>query len=426
MFLLFFSLAIGTAVAEINDPEAVESITNWTNATALSNSNSANAPNGAQRPVVAVAPNGDVIVVFLWQRSSDVLDTDPYYRKSTDNGLTWSTRARIYTSAAYSRQVQVAFDNNSKAHAVWTEGNNQVWYGNQDVWASNGSKMLFSGNILVESPKIAVDKNNVLHLVWTAVNFDGENVFYSRSTNGGASWTSPVNVSNNAGSSFGSSESPALVIDSHNQPNVAWEEQVGGSEYKINFSRRASNGTWSAPTSISTVVPGITSAREPDITIVNNQIVVVFENRIGIGEQTLYLLECVTNCTAVPANNTNWKYRPATAQAFGAKDSDPTFLGPKVVSLQGCKLVILSGIAGSTSSNNEKVRIGNSCNNFSSNPTIQAIDNSLGINDRAIKPSASVGDNWFIYVAYERKGQTRSDIYIVRNMPAIYLPMILK
>lgn len=423
LLLIFLTLTIGTVIAETSEPNAVESLANWDNARNLTNAT--NSPNGAQRPIFAVAPNDDLIVVYLRQRSSNELDADPYYRKSSDNGATWTAPARIYSSTAFSRQVHVAFDNSNKAHAVWTEGDNQLWYGSESVWASNGSKQLFStADILIESPKIAVDATGALHLVWSQVDFTGQDVYYSRSTNGGSSWATPVNVSN----SGASSESPALAIDSSNRANVVWEEQVGGSEYKINFSRRSSSGSWSTPATngISGVVTGITSAREPDIAISGNRIMVVFEDRVSLSAQFLYYLECNANCTANPATSSQWQSNPATVQAFGAKDSDPTFLGPKMASVGQCRTIIFSGITGSTSTNNEKVRLADSCNGFSSNPIIKAIEDSLGTNDRAIKPSVIVVNNWTVFVAYELKALTRSDIYFVKNQPAVYLPVIIK
>lgn len=423
MLALTITIFTSMAVAETNEPEAVESLSNWDDARSLTNTT--NSPNGAQRPVFAVAPNDDLILAYLRQRSANELDADPYYRKSSDNGATWTAPARIHSSTAFSRQVHIVFDNSNKAHAVWTEDDNQLWYGNESVWASNSSTQLFStADILIESPRIAVDSTGVLHLVWSQVDFTGQDIYYSRSTNGGSNWTTPVNVSN----SGASSESPALAIDSSNQANVVWEEQVGGSEYKINFSRRASTGSWSTPATngISGVVTGVTSAREPDIAIRGNRIMVVFEDRVSLSQQFLYYLECNANCTANPATGGQWQSDPATVQAFGAKDSDPTFLGPKMASVGQCRTIIFSGITGNTSTNNEKVRLADSCNGFSSNPIIKAIEDSLGTNDRAIKPSVTVVNNWTVFVAYELKALTRSDIYFVKNQPAVYLPVTIK
>lgn len=422
LLLVFMPVWIGTIAAEPDEPSEIESVSNWENAVALTASNSTT-PNGAQRPIMAVAPNGDLIVVYLKQLSSNDLDTDPFYRKSTNGGETWSAPASIFSSLTSSRQVDVVFDNSNRAHAVWTEGNNQLWYARDNAWASNGARQPFaSAQILIESPKLAVGPNGVLHLVWFQANINNENVLYSNSADGGENWSSPVNISN----SMGASQSPALTIDSSNRVHVVWEEQVGGTEYKINYSRRGTNGVWSAPVGISDVVTTLTSAREPKVMIRGNSVIVTFEDRSATNQQSLYYLECSSNCTVSPATSAAWKLRQATVQAYTVKDTDPSFLVPQIVSVSNCTVLFFSGIIGSPSTNNEKIFLSDSCDNFSSNPVIEAVNNSLGANDRAIKPSAISVNNWTIFVAYERKGLTRSDIYFVKSIPDLYLPMILK
>ncbi|MCA9919260.1 MAG: exo-alpha-sialidase [Anaerolineales bacterium] len=421
LLLVFMPLLIGRAVAETNTPTAITSI--WANAQPLTTVS--NSPNGAQRPVVAEAPNGDLIVVYLKQQSSNQLDTDPFYRRSYDGGTNWTIPLRIYTSAASSRQVDVAFDNQNRAHAVWTEADNQLWYAREDAWVGNSAKQLFSatvGVVVIDSPKLAVDSNGILHLVWFQFDINGTDIYYSRSTNGGANWTSPENVSN----SLGSSESPALVIDDSNRVHLVWDEQVGGSVYQINYSLRNTTGVWTTPVAVSTVAPSITSAKEPDIFVNGSRVMVAFEDRAGLNEQYLYYLECTTNCTASPATSTNWISTQATTQAYTAKDTDPTYLGHKVIPVGSCRQIFFSGIDGPATSNNEKVRLANSCDGFTSNPIIGTINASLGSNDRAIKPSVLSINNWIVYIAYERKGLTRSDIYLVKGVPVIYLPTITK
>lgn len=422
LLLVLLPLWIGTIFAETDTPTEIESAPNWENAVALTAAN-ATTPNGAQRPIISVAPNGNLIVVYLKQLSVNDLDTDPFFRKSTDGGTTWSTPARIYSSTATSRQVDVAFDNSNRAHAVWTENNNQLWYARDNAWASNGARQLFSSaQILIESPKLAVDSSGILHLVWFQANINDENVLYSRSTDGGASWSAPVKVSN----STGASQSPALAVDSSNRVHVIWEEQVGGTEYQINYSRRGTNGIWSTPIGISTVVTGITSAREPKIIVQGNLVIVAFEDRTVTNQQALYYLECTTNCTTSPATNASWKSQLVTVQAYTVKDTDPSFLVPQLVSVGGCKVLFFSGIIGNSSTNNEKIFLSNSCDGFTSNPIIEAVNNSLGANDRAIKPSAIAVNNWTTFVAYERKGLTRSDVYFVKSIPGLYLPVVVK
>src|SRR5690348_4653848 len=100
-----------------------------------------------------------------------------------------------------------------------------------------------TGNSL--RPRIAVDSTGNINVVWfddTPGHFD---VFFSRSADGGATFSTPKNLSNDpAGASV-----PLIAVDSSGNINVVWN---GNGNSGIFFSRSSDGGaTFSAPKNLS-------------------------------------------------------------------------------------------------------------------------------------------------------------------------------
>ena len=94
-------------------------------------------------------------------------------------------------------------------------------------------------------PALAIDQNNVLHLVWAGVNdtldLVGGNegkIVYSSATTPGSVWSAAVKI---LGSSFeGGEDAPAIAVDGQNGIHVAWYGQNSGSEHgRVRYSSRA-------------------------------------------------------------------------------------------------------------------------------------------------------------------------------------------
>jgi len=99
-------------------------------------------------------------------------------------------------------------------------------------------------------PSVAADAKGGLHIAYVArqQSKDAEDVFYTTSKDG-KSWSAAVNVSNTPGSSM----EPSIAVDSHGGLVVAWSESVPGGTFPDIFSSASSDGgkTWSEPVNIS-------------------------------------------------------------------------------------------------------------------------------------------------------------------------------
>src|ERR1700675_4151492 len=74
------------------------------------------------------------------------------------------------------------------------------------------------------SPQMAVDSSGNINIVWTDMTPGNDAVFFSRSTTGGASFSTPKNLSSNTGNSF----NPEVTVDGSGNIDVVWEDATPG------------------------------------------------------------------------------------------------------------------------------------------------------------------------------------------------------
>jgi len=82
------------------------------------------------------------------------------------------------------------------------------------------------------SPVIAVDSSDNLHLVWdddTPGNFE---IYYKKSTDGGATWTANKRLTWTSSYSW----NPSVAVDSSGNVHVVWEDDTPGN-WEIYYKR---------------------------------------------------------------------------------------------------------------------------------------------------------------------------------------------
>jgi len=187
-------------------------------------------------PSIAVSGNN---VYVVWRDNTPGND-EVFYRRSNDGGASFGSTVNLSNNAGFSGAPSIAVSGNN-VHIVWydqTPGNSEIFYRRStDGGASFGSTVNLSNNAAESAPPaIAVSGNNV-YVDWrdnTPGNFD---MLYRRSTDGGASFGSTVNLSNNAGDSGGISQG---IAASGNSVYIVWRDNTPGS-YNI-FYRRSTDG----------------------------------------------------------------------------------------------------------------------------------------------------------------------------------------
>lgn len=216
-------------------------------------------PSGSYSPQVAVGLSGNLSVV--WEDDANSA-ADISFTYSTDHGATFATPASLSYHNANSMSAQVAIDLSGNIDVVWE--NNSLGYFDIFFSRSADNGVTFStpadisdGSGEAQDPQITLDAKGNINVVWEdntppSINPD---IYFARSGNGGTTFSSPVNVSNDAGISA----NPFLTVDAAANIDVAWEDNTPGNR-DIFFSRSTDSGaTFSSPLNLSND-PGLSLA----------------------------------------------------------------------------------------------------------------------------------------------------------------------
>ena len=209
-------------------------------------------------PAIGVDSAGNIDVVWT-DSDNDIVKRDIYFSRSTDGGVSWSQDVLIYTYSG---------DYNSPGIAVDSAGNiNIVWWGGTDpgeilLSRSTDGGLSWSQVVIIANTSgylieaaAAVDSAGNINILWTDYSYSDDNymIFFSRSTDGGLSWSQAVKIHNQGvlgPESF--LEYPSIAIDSEGNINVAWED-FAESDVSIYFSRSTDGGvSWSQAINIFT------------------------------------------------------------------------------------------------------------------------------------------------------------------------------
>jgi hypothetical protein len=188
-----------------------------------------------QSPSLAVAPSGHIYAAWCDMTPGNF---EVYYKKSTDQGVTWSASKRLTWNSGESPSASILADGSGNLHVVWsdgTPGNSEIFYKKSTNGGASWSPSLRltsnSGQSL--SPSICSDANAYLHLVWHDLSPGNAEIYYRKSTNGGTTWTAAQRLSWNSGDSR-SANVAAFGSDNY---HVVWADDTPGA-YEIFYRRQ--------------------------------------------------------------------------------------------------------------------------------------------------------------------------------------------
>ncbi len=202
-------------------------------------------------PQIAVDSSGNINLV--WEGLAGVGNIDIFFRRSTDGGVTFSTPKNLSNNAGTSQGAQIAVDSSGNINVVWEDNAP----GQYDIFLSRSSdggatfstpRNLSTNTGTSFNPHIAVDSSGNINVVWEDNTPGLLDVFFSRSSDGGTTFSTPRNLSNN---NTATSLHPEIAVDSSGNINVVWEDNAPG-QYDIFISRSTDGGaTFSTPKNVS-------------------------------------------------------------------------------------------------------------------------------------------------------------------------------
>ena len=397
---------------------------------------------GAGIPQLSLAPNGNLLIVYEHWVSSDV-NRDPYAAVSFDGGQSWTDGFPILSSPTVdSLDLDVVYDGNSDAHAVWVErvtGNYQLRYrrmsaANPGVWDTDRTiSNIVSSNPLMANPAIFATGNDTLDVVWVEADQNNitnqtADVYHARSVDNGATWTKTGMVYSVVAPI---SLSPDLFVDSSGIAHVVWQESAPLGLYDVLYVRSDSppnNGsvTWTAiDAPLNSLDADIEEAQEPAIAIWNGRIYVTFTDLHEDDLQTVVLARCTVDCEEIG----NWALASISGEAVSVNSADPAYVKSQIARNDDTIFVYFHGTDPNLVDDNEAIWGVNQCENWAGSGRDQVTPTNI----RSINPAltATTGK---LHLAYELVSPGSPDeIHQIHYMSAsfdcqyfIYMPTAAK
>jgi predicted neuraminidase len=197
-------------------------------------------PEHSSNAAIAVDANNRLHVV--WSDATPGND-EIYYKKSTDAGTTWTTSQRLTWTSTDSEYPAIAVDASGHLHVVWDDdmpGNHEIYYKKSTdggaTWT--GSQRLTWDSSYSTWPAIAVSSPANLYLAWQDYASGNGEIYHKKSTDGGTTWTTSQRLTWNSGSSG----YPAIAVSSTSNISVVWEDDTPGN-YEIYYKKSTNGGT---------------------------------------------------------------------------------------------------------------------------------------------------------------------------------------
>lgn len=220
---------------EIYYKRSTDGGTTWELDTRLTNT-SAN----SFRPSVAVSGSN---VHLVWEEGFSG-GYDIYHKRSTDGGITWEPSNLLSNDPANSLSPSIAISD-SVVHVVWMDNRNgtnnyEIYYKrstNEGVtW---GPETRLTSDPAWSGPtSIAVSGLNI-HVAWSESRDGNAEVYYKHSTDGGTNWGSDTRLTNAPYTAFG----PSVAVSDLNVHIAWWDARDTGNQEEIYYKYSSDNGT---------------------------------------------------------------------------------------------------------------------------------------------------------------------------------------
>ncbi|MGI0042719.1 MAG: sialidase family protein, partial [Nitrososphaeraceae archaeon] len=191
----------------------------------------------SEQPSVAASGN---MVYVVWRETGSTYD-EIVYKRSTDGGTTFSKRDNLSNSVGNSALPMVAASGNN-VYVFWIDGTTETNENFETLLrksTDNGASFESTVNLSNSNPNsgrgFVVAAGDNVYVAWGELGRNSE-ILFRRSTDGGANFGSIVNLSNNAAGS----SSPRIAI-LENKVYVVWSDSTSGNS-NIFYSMSTDNG----------------------------------------------------------------------------------------------------------------------------------------------------------------------------------------
>jgi hypothetical protein len=229
-----------------------------------------------------LAVNGNILHV-VWYDTREG-NWELFYKRSTDMGITWESDVTLTNyDNLISSFPSIAVSGNN-VYVVWDDSrnnNNEIYFKRSTdqglSWSTDNR--LTNNSAYSLNPSLAVS-DSFLHVVWGDSRDGNTEIYYKRSTDGGISWEADLRMTNNPNTSVNAS-----IAISDSLAIVVWEDSRNGN-YEIYYKLSTDSGTnWSVDLRLTNTAA---ISRHPSVVIASSVIHVIWEDTPEVQPEIYY------------------------------------------------------------------------------------------------------------------------------------------
>lgn len=287
---LYLMMSVATAPASEHRPHSQifftmskDSGANWDNLPKTRNLSKS--PGEAFGPSLAVSKTGKVRIYVSYHDNSS--GANQAHLISTKKKTKFRAPIAITTHQGGAFAPRIALNSSETLNIVWgdTEGGRPariLFARSTDFGLSFSSPLDVSKSAGVAfDPEIAVDTKDAINVAWQDTATGQSVIMFSRSTDGGASFSQPKKISTGSGNAT----EAAIATDSSDRISITWVDESTGSAEAF-YARSTDGGsTFSQPLNVSNFTDG--DIHKPTVITFQDTVYVAFQNGDLFGEENI-------------------------------------------------------------------------------------------------------------------------------------------
>ncbi|UCE74295.1 MAG: exo-alpha-sialidase [Methanomassiliicoccales archaeon] len=356
------------------------------------------------KPSIAVESPSIIYITWMDNRNGNY---DIYFAKSTDGGNTFSVNKKVNDDVGNEGQYEPSMivDNSGIIYIAWTDNRN----GNYNIFfakSTNGGNT-FSANKRVDDddiadagqyePSLAVDSGGNIYIAWMDNRNGNYDIYFTKSTDGGNTFSADKKINDDVGSAYQSS--PSIAVDGAGNIYITWRDNRN-SDSDIYFANSMNGGnTFSGN---KRVIDDVSGAHQtaPSIAVDSaSNIYIVWEDKRN-GNYDIYFAKSTNGGNTFSVN------KKVNDDSGNEKQRNPS------IAIEGMGNIYIVW----TDMRNGDSDIYFTCSNdggnsFSFNKRV----NDDVVNAKQNEPSVALDGTGNIFIAWEDKRNGHSDIYFARS-----------
>ena len=209
-------------------------------------------------------------VYVIWSQGDfDSNLTDIFFKRSTDGGASFGDAINLSNSFNTHSTLPSLALLNETVYTAWNEGpfnSGEVYYRRSPDGGASFGETLNLSNDTGDSirPELRVSAPN-LFIVWQNQEVKGDNIFFKKSSDGGARFSDTTNISNNKGNSM----EPGFTVTNASNVFIVWQNQASNNKPNDILIKNSTDGgaSFGDPINLSSTIGNST---EPDIASSND------------------------------------------------------------------------------------------------------------------------------------------------------------